>query len=145
MNTLVESQDQYFTKFLLELLLQALQIEVRAEKGRGELIGVIPEYASPCNHSHVRPVVSKSTFGLSEDKSILTNRLVREKQLRQGPAPGAHPDVRTVVRSFPSPLLRKGHTTAQTDPWWRSGAYLPGEEISCGVFRQSFSLRQLGK
>jgi hypothetical protein len=37
-----------------ELLLQALQIEVRAEKGRGELSGVIPEYASPCNHPDVR-------------------------------------------------------------------------------------------
>jgi site-specific DNA recombinase len=43
-----------------ELLLQALQIEVRAEKGRGELSGVIPEYASPCNHPHVRSMVIKS-------------------------------------------------------------------------------------
>jgi vacuolar-type H+-ATPase subunit E/Vma4 len=40
-----------------ELLLQALQIEVRAEKGRGELSGVIPEYASPGNHPHVRSMV----------------------------------------------------------------------------------------
>ena len=42
-----------------ELMLQALQIEVRAEKGRGELSGVIPEYASPCNHPNVRPMVIK--------------------------------------------------------------------------------------
>ncbi|MDP6496203.1 MAG: hypothetical protein QGI09_12595, partial [Dehalococcoidia bacterium] len=42
-----------------ELLLQALQIEVRAEKGRGELSGVIPEYASPCNHPDVRSMVIK--------------------------------------------------------------------------------------
>ena len=40
-----------------DLLLQALQIEVRAEKGRGELSGVIPEYASPCNHPDVRSMV----------------------------------------------------------------------------------------
>ena len=42
-----------------ELMLQALQIEVRAEKGRGELSGVIPEYASPCNHPDVRSMVIK--------------------------------------------------------------------------------------
>ena len=42
-----------------ELLLQALQIEVRAEKGRGELSGIIPEYASPCNHPDVRSMVIK--------------------------------------------------------------------------------------
>ena len=42
-----------------QLLLQALQIEVRAEKGRGELSGIIPEYASPCNHPHVRSMVIK--------------------------------------------------------------------------------------
>ena len=40
-----------------ELLLQALQIEVRAEKGRGELSGAMPEYASPCNHPDVRSMV----------------------------------------------------------------------------------------
>ena len=40
-----------------ELLLQALQIEVRAEKGSGELSGVIPAYASPCNHPDVRSMV----------------------------------------------------------------------------------------
>ena len=40
-----------------ELLPQALQIEVRAEKGRGELSGVVPEYASPCYHPDVRSVV----------------------------------------------------------------------------------------
>tara|TARA_Y100000294_G_scaffold120258_1_gene111724 strand:- start:397 stop:1431 length:1035 start_codon:yes stop_codon:yes gene_type:complete len=42
-----------------ELLLQALQIEVRAEKGQGELSGVIPEYASPGNHPDVRSMVIK--------------------------------------------------------------------------------------
>ena len=41
-----------------ELLLQALQIEIRAEKGRGELSGIIPEYASPCNHPDVYMVVT---------------------------------------------------------------------------------------
>jgi site-specific DNA recombinase len=40
-----------------ELLLQALQIEVRAEKGRAELIGVIPEYASVGHHADVRSMV----------------------------------------------------------------------------------------
>jgi hypothetical protein len=40
-----------------DLLLQALQIEVRAEKGRGELVGIIPEYASLCNHADVRSMV----------------------------------------------------------------------------------------
>ncbi|MEC8891198.1 MAG: hypothetical protein VX426_05640, partial [Chloroflexota bacterium] len=42
-----------------ELLLQALQIEVRAEKGKAELSGIIPEYASPCNHPDVCSVVTK--------------------------------------------------------------------------------------
>ena len=50
-----------------ELLLQALQIEVRAEKGRGELSGVIPEYASPGNHPDVCTMVTKS---VSESPSI---------------------------------------------------------------------------
>ena len=36
-----------------ELLLQALQIEVGAGKGRGELVGVTPEYASLCNLANV--------------------------------------------------------------------------------------------
>ncbi|MCL0044064.1 hypothetical protein M1N24_00840 [Dehalococcoidia bacterium] len=36
-----------------KLLLQALQIEVRAGKGRGELVGVIPEYESLCNLASV--------------------------------------------------------------------------------------------
>ena len=41
-----------------KLLLDALQIEVRAEKGRGELVGVIPDYASPSSHADVRTVVA---------------------------------------------------------------------------------------
>ena len=50
-----------------EILLQALQIEIRAEKGRGELSGIIPEYASPCNHPDVCTMVTKS---VSESPSI---------------------------------------------------------------------------
>ena len=42
-----------------ELLLQALQIEVRVENGRGELVGVIPEYASLCGHAYVCSMVIK--------------------------------------------------------------------------------------
>ena len=40
-----------------ELMLKALQIGIRAEKGRGELSGVIPEYASVGNHPYVRSMV----------------------------------------------------------------------------------------
>ena len=42
------------------LLLEALQITVNAEKGRGELTGVIPEYARAHNDSDVRSVVTKN-------------------------------------------------------------------------------------
>ena len=44
----------------LELLLQALQIEVRAEKRQGELSSVIPEYASVGNQADVRSMVINS-------------------------------------------------------------------------------------
>ena len=40
------------------LLLDALQIEVHAERGRGELKGLIPEYAPNNSHADVCPVVS---------------------------------------------------------------------------------------
>ena len=41
----------------LALIADALQIRVRAEKGRAELTGVIPEYAPQCSDADVRPVV----------------------------------------------------------------------------------------
>ena len=40
------------------LLLDALQIQVRAEKGRGELMGVIPEYARENSHADVCSMVT---------------------------------------------------------------------------------------
>ncbi len=39
------------------LLTDALQIKVRAEKGRGELTGIIPEYAPDCSHPDVCAMV----------------------------------------------------------------------------------------
>ena len=42
----------------LSLLLNALQIRIKAEKGRGELTGVIPDYAPVCSHADVCPVVA---------------------------------------------------------------------------------------
>ena len=46
------------------LLLDALQVEVHAEKGRGVLKGMIPEYAPRESHADVRPVVvSRETSG----------------------------------------------------------------------------------
>ena len=42
------------------LLLDAMQIEVHAEKGRGELKGMIPEYAPRKNHADVRSMVINS-------------------------------------------------------------------------------------
>jgi hypothetical protein len=42
------------------LLLDALQIGIRAEKGRGELSGIIPDYASTCDNADVRSVVAKN-------------------------------------------------------------------------------------
>ena len=44
------------------LLLEALQIQVRAEKGHGEIVGVIPEYARENSHADVRAVVAKSSL-----------------------------------------------------------------------------------
>jgi len=41
-----QAQGEDFT-----LLLNALQIGIRAEKGKGELSGVIPDYASTCKHA----------------------------------------------------------------------------------------------
>ena len=41
------------------LLLDALQIEVHAEKGRGELKGLIPEYAPNNSHADVCSMVAK--------------------------------------------------------------------------------------
>ncbi len=41
-----------------DLLVEALQINIKAEKGRGELIGVIPDYAQGDNHAHVHQLVS---------------------------------------------------------------------------------------
>ena len=43
----------------LALLLEALQVQVRAEKGRGELSGIIPEYSQPNSDAHVRSMVIK--------------------------------------------------------------------------------------
>ena len=43
----------------LTLLLNALQIRIKAEKGRGELTGVIPEYAPACSHADVCTMVTK--------------------------------------------------------------------------------------
>ncbi len=40
------------------LLADALQIRVLAEKGRGELTGVIPEYAPDCSHPDVCAMVT---------------------------------------------------------------------------------------
>ncbi|MCH2510741.1 MAG: hypothetical protein MK109_10880, partial [Dehalococcoidia bacterium] len=51
------------------LLLDALQVEVHAEKGRGELKGMIPEYAPRENHADVRSVVSSFGFGVSTPSS----------------------------------------------------------------------------
>jgi hypothetical protein len=39
------------------LLMNALQVGIKAEKGKGELSGVIPDYASPCYHADVRSMV----------------------------------------------------------------------------------------
>ena len=39
------------------LLLDALQVNIKAEKGQGELCGVIPDYASTCNHADVCAMV----------------------------------------------------------------------------------------
>jgi hypothetical protein len=39
------------------LLAEALQIQVLAEKGRSEVTGVIPDYAPDCSHADVRAVV----------------------------------------------------------------------------------------
>jgi site-specific DNA recombinase len=47
------------------LLLDALQIGIRAERGRGELSGIIPDYASISNHADVRAVVAKFFAGFS--------------------------------------------------------------------------------
>jgi hypothetical protein len=41
----------------LQLVLDALQVQVRVEKGRGELSGVIPEYAPENSHADVRSMV----------------------------------------------------------------------------------------
>ena len=41
------------------LLLDALQVEVHAEKGRGVLKGMIPEYAPREGHANVRTMVTK--------------------------------------------------------------------------------------
>ena len=41
------------------LLLDAMQIEVHAEKGRGELKGMIPEYAPRESHADVCAMVTK--------------------------------------------------------------------------------------
>jgi site-specific DNA recombinase len=46
----------------ISLLLDALQIGIRAEKGRGELSGVIPDYASTCDNAHVCSVVKYFTI-----------------------------------------------------------------------------------
>ena len=43
----------------LALLLEALQVQVRAEKGRGELSGIIPEYSQPNSDAYVRSMVIK--------------------------------------------------------------------------------------
>ena len=45
------------------LLVEALQIQVRVEKGRGELVGVIPEYARENSHADVCTMVTKSWAG----------------------------------------------------------------------------------
>jgi len=42
------------------LLLDALQVEVHAEKGRGEIKGMIPEYAPKESHADVRAMVINS-------------------------------------------------------------------------------------
>ena len=47
------------------LLLDAMQVEVHAEKGRGELKGMIPEYAPRKSHADVRPVVVSRGSGKS--------------------------------------------------------------------------------
>ena len=44
------------------LLLDGLQIGIRAEKGRGELSGIIPDYASTCDDAHVCSVVKYFTI-----------------------------------------------------------------------------------
>ena len=51
------------------LLLDALQIEVHAEKGRGELKGLIPEYAPKKSDAHVRSMVINFGAFLSEGLS----------------------------------------------------------------------------
>ena len=43
----------------LSLLCNALQIQVHVEGGRGELRGIIPEYAPKENHTDVRAVVAR--------------------------------------------------------------------------------------
>ena len=43
----------------LELLLEALQIKVRAERGRGELEGIVPEYAWQNSDADVRSMVGE--------------------------------------------------------------------------------------
>jgi site-specific DNA recombinase len=40
-----------------DLLMNALQVGIKAEKGKGELSGVIPDYASLCYHADVRSMV----------------------------------------------------------------------------------------
>ena len=42
------------------LILDALQVEVHAEKGRGELKGMIPEYAPRKSHADVRAMLINS-------------------------------------------------------------------------------------
>jgi hypothetical protein len=41
----------------MQLLLDAMQIQVKAERGRGELLGIIPEYARRNSHPDVRSMV----------------------------------------------------------------------------------------
>jgi hypothetical protein len=42
----------------LPLILEALQLSVAAQRDSAAMHGVIPEYASLCNHADVRPVVT---------------------------------------------------------------------------------------
>ena len=57
----------------LALLLDALQVQVHVENGRGELKGIIPEYAPKNGHADVCAVVISCGFGLLNSSSQIPN------------------------------------------------------------------------
>jgi hypothetical protein len=45
----------------LPLIVDALQLEIRADREQAEVLGVIPDYVPDCNHADVRSMVTKES------------------------------------------------------------------------------------